>query len=101
MQTLSFSDILQKKFIGVDDLRRELTTILKKLKKEKGEVVITQHGKPQAVLVDLKSYLEFEELQEQIADSDPKFVKEINAAIADVRKGNGIPADEVFKKLGI
>lgn len=101
MQTLSFSDMLQKKFIGVDDLRRELTTILKKLKKEKGEVVITQHGKPQAVLVDLKSYLEFEELQEQIADSDPKLVKELNAALKDAKAGNVVDAGTVFKELGI
>lgn len=101
MQTVSLFDILQKKFIGVDDLRRGLSRIInKRLRKEK-EIVITQHGKPQAVLVDLNSYLEFEELQEQKADSDPKLIKQINDAIADVRKGNGIPADEVFKELGI
>ena len=101
MQTLSFSDILKKKFIGVDGLRRELTRIINKLRKEGGEIVITQHGKPQAVLVNLKSYLEFEELQEQKADSDPKLVKSLNDAIADVRAGNGISAEEVFKKLGV
>jgi len=100
MQTLSFSDILQKKFVDVSDLRHRLTNILSKLPKE-GEIVITQRGKPKGVLIDMASYLEWEELQEQIADSDPKLVKELNAAIADVRKGNGIPADEVFKKLGI
>ena len=100
MQTLSFSDVLQKKVVDVDDLRNRLTNILAKLPKE-GEIVITQRGKPKGVLIDMASYLEWEELQEQIADSDPKLVKELNAAIADVRKGNGIPADEVFKKLGI
>jgi len=100
MQTLSFSDALQKKVVDVDDLRNRLTNILAKLPKE-GEIVITQRGKPKGVLIDMASYLEWEELQEQIADSDPKLVKELNAAIADVRKGNGIPADEVFKKLGI
>ena len=100
MQTLSFSDVLQKKVVDVDDLRHRLTNILAKLPKE-GEIVITQRGKPKGVLIDMASYLEWEELQEQIADSDPKLVKELNAAIADVRKGNGIPADEVFKKLGI
>lgn len=100
MQTLTFSDNLQKKVVGVGDLRRQLTNILAKLPKE-GEIVITQRGKPKGVLIDVASYLEWEELQEQKADSDPKLVKELNDAIKDVRKGNGIPADEVFKKLGI
>jgi len=101
MQTLSLSDTLQKKVISVDELRRGLTTILRKLKREKGEVVIAQRGKPQAVLVDLKSYLKFEELQEQIADSDPKLVKEINVALKDAKAGNVVDADTVFKELGI
>ena len=101
MQTLSLSDILQKKFIGVDDLRRELTRIINKLRKEGGEIVITQHGKPQAVLVNIQSYLEFEELQEQKADSDPKLIREINAAVKDARAGNVVDADKVFRDLGL
>lgn len=100
MQTLTFSETLQKKVVDIDDLRRQLPSVLKRLPKE-GELVITERGKPKGVLVDIASYLEWEEQQEQLADSDSKLVKEINAAIADVRKGNGIPADEVFKKLGI
>lgn len=100
MQTTTLSDILKKKFIGTDDLRRQLTDILNQLPKEK-EIVITQHGKPQAVLIDLDTYLAIEELQEQIADNDPKLVKELNEAIADVKAGNGIPAEKVFKDLGI
>lgn len=93
MQTLRLSDILQKKFIGTDDLRRQLTDILDQLPKEGGELVITQHGKPQAVLMDLDSYLE---LQEQMADADPELIEEINEAIADVKAGNGIPAEKVW-----
>lgn len=96
MQTLT--NLIQKKFIGTDDLRRDLTNILNRLPDEGGEMVITQHGKPQAILVDIESYLEF---QEQLADSNPKLIKEINEAIADVEAGNGISADEAFKQLGI
>lgn len=97
MQTVALSDLLQKKFIGLDDLRRDLSGILGKLSKT-GEIVITQHGKPQAMLVDLESYIE---MQEQIADSDPKLIKELNEAIADVKAGNGIPAEQVFKELDL
>lgn len=98
MQTINLANILQKKFIGTDDLRRQLSEILDKLPNEGGELVITQHGTPQAVLMDLDSYLE---LQEQMVDSSPELTKEINNAIADVKAGNGIPADQVFKQLNI
>lgn len=101
MQTLTVSELIQKKFIGTNDLRRELAKILKRLQRERGEVVVTQHGKPQAVLIDLDSYLEFQELQEQIADLDPRLIKEVNKAIADIKAGKGVPAEEVFGKLAI
>lgn len=99
MLTLDLAQLLQKKFIGTDELRKDLTDILDKLPEEGGEIVVTQHGKPQAVLVDLDSYLEF---QEQLADSmNPQLVKEVNEAVTDVEAGNGIPAEKVWKELGI
>lgn len=94
------SDILQKKFIGTDELRRELTDIIDNLSKDK-EIVITQHGKPQAILLDLKSYLELEELFERKADENPKLIKRVNKAVSEVKKGKGIIAEKVFKDLGI
>lgn len=93
--------LLQKQFIGVDKLRRELTKILDNLPKKGGEIVITQHGKPKGILVDVGSYLATEELLERIADSDPKLIREINIAIADVKAGHGIPAEKVWEQLGI
>lgn len=101
MQTLTISELIQKKFVGTNDLRRELAKILKRLKREGGEVIVTQHGKPRAVLLGLDSYLEFQELQEQMADLDPKLIKEVNKAVADIESGKGVPAEEVFGKLGI
>ena len=100
MQTLNLYSLLDKRFVGSDDLRKKLTDILNKLPKER-EVVITQNGKPKGVLLDIKSYLEIEELLEKIADSDPKLIKRVNKAVADVKKHGGIPAEEVWKKLGI
>ncbi len=98
MQTISLANILQKKFIGTDDLRKQLSEILNTLPKEGGELIITQHGTPQAVLMDLDSYLE---LQEQIADADPDLINEINEAVADIKAGNGMPAEKVWEKLSI
>lgn len=102
MQTLRLSELLQKKFVGTEDLRRELTEILKKLPEER-EIIITQSGKPKAVIVDIASYIEKEELTEQIADQDPRLIKRINKIIENYRSGRekGTPAEEVFKDLGI
>ena len=100
MQTVNLYSLLEKKFIGSDDLRKQLTDILNRLPKEK-EVVITQNGKPKGVLLDVKSYLEIEELYEQIADLNPKLIRKVNKAIEDVRKNGGIPAEKVWKELGI
>lgn len=98
MQTINLAEVLQKKFIGTEELRRQLSDILNKLPKEGGELVITQHGTPQAVLMDVESYLE---LQEQLADTNPELIKEVNEAIADVKAGHGVPAEKVFKDLGL
>lgn len=98
MQITNVFSLLDKKFIGTDDLRKQLTTILAKLPKEGGEIVVTQHGTPQAVLINIESYLE---LQEQLADTNPELIKEINEAVADVKAGHGIPAEKVFKDLGL
>ncbi len=100
MQTINISSLLDKKFVGADDLRKELTKILSGLPKG-GEVIVTQHGQPKGVLMDVATYLKYEELLERIADSDPKLIKEINAAIADVKAGHGVPAEKVWEQLGI
>ncbi len=100
MQTINISSLLDKKFVGADDLRKELTKILSKLSKG-DEVIITQHGRPKGVLMDVATYLEYEEILERIADSDPKLIKEINTAIADVKTGHGVPAEKVWEQLGI
>ncbi len=97
---MKIGSILDKKFIGTDDLRKDLSDILNRLPKEK-KVVITQHGQPKGVLIDINSYLEYEELLEQIADSDPKLIKRVNKALEDVKKNGGIPMEEAFKQLGI
>lgn len=79
MQTLG--KFLQKKFIGTDELRRNLTEILEKLPQEGGELVITQHGKPQAVLLSLEVY--------------KRLMEQIQKAVTDTKAGRGTPASEV------
>ena len=97
---MQLTSILDKQFIGADELRRDLTQILEQVPKS-GEVVVTQHGKPKVVMVDIATYLRIQELEDDLADYDPKLVKRINAALADAKKGHTIDADKAFKQLGI
>lgn len=100
MQTINLYSLLDKKFIGADDLRRDLTKILDHISQNK-EIVVTQHGKPKGVLVDIETYMRIEELKDELADYNPKLVKRVNAALADAKAGNVEDMDEAFKKLGI
>ena len=47
----------------VTTLKRKATEILSKLEKDKAPVLITQHGRPTAYLVDVNTY---EELQQRL-----------------------------------
>jgi prevent-host-death family protein len=48
----------------VTTLKRKATKILSELEREKAPILITQHGRPAAYLVDVKTY---DELQRRLA----------------------------------
>ncbi len=95
MQTLT--NILHKKFIGTDDLRKNLTSVLSDLSKTGSEIIVTQHGKPQAILVDLNAYLEQQETLEDL--STPGFIESIHKGVQEVRAGKGITLEQLKKDL--
>lgn len=97
MQTLT--SLIQKKFIGTDDLRKDLTSILEKLPEEGGEIVVTQHGKPQAVLLDLESYLELKETLEDLAR--PGFIDSIHQGAQEIKNGKGLTLEQLKKNLDL
>lgn len=99
MQMYQTTQLLRKKFIGADDLRRDLTDIIDKLPHEKSEVVITQHGKPKAILLDLNTYLELTDIQEDVIQ--PGFIDSLYQELEAVRKGKGIRHEELVKKLKV
>ena len=98
MQTLSLAQTLQKKFVGVDDLRKGLTEILDKLSQEGGEIVVTQRGVPQAVLVDLNTYLELAETLQDL--TTPGFIESIHQTAQEMRGGNSLTLEQLKKALG-
>lgn len=95
MQTLT--TLLRKKYIGADDLRRDLTQILDNLPNEKNEVVITQHGKPKAVLLNLNTYLQLTDIQEDTIQ--PGYIDSLYDELEKVQKGKGITHKDLLKKL--
>lgn len=50
-------ELIKKRFVGVHELRVNLTKLLSKLDKN-SEVIVTKQGKPTAILMGLKSYKE-------------------------------------------
>ena len=99
MQTLTTAELVQKRYVGCDDLRKRLTDILDKLPEEGGEVIVTQHGKPQAVLLDLQSYLNLYETLEDL--QRPGFIESIYKELEEIDKGKYISHEQLKKNLGI
>ncbi|OGE29514.1 hypothetical protein A2867_00915 [Candidatus Daviesbacteria bacterium RIFCSPHIGHO2_01_FULL_40_11] len=99
MQTLSTADLIKKKFIGTDDLRKRLTEILNKLPEQGGEIIVTQHGRPQAILLDLESYLDLHETIEDL--QRPGFIESIYKGLKEIDEGKGISHEQLKKHLGI
>ena len=99
MQTLTLFETLQKKFVGTDELRKGLTEILDRLPNEGGEIVITQHGKPQAVLLDLDSYLDLYETLEDL--QTPGFIESIHKGAREIEQGKGLTTVQLKKNLGL
>lgn len=99
-------DILEIPFVGAYELRKNLPLLLAQLQRKGDGVVVTQKGKPAAMLLSVKRYLEMkmlvEELEEAIKElADKDYMAELLAAEKEIRAGKGKTAEEVFKKLGI
>lgn len=92
-------DLLKNPFVGVHELRKSLTELLASIRDEDQDLVITQNGKPVAVLMDVERYLEMQEALREF--SDPEYLASLLEAKAEIKAGKGIPAEEVFQKTAI
>ena len=100
------TDIIRSTFIGAFELRKNLTTLLNKLQKRKEEIVVTQNGKPAAMLLSLDKYLEMKELNDELEEalkelSNKEYIKSMIAEVESVKSGKGKKASKLFKELGI
>lgn len=81
--------------ITVTDLQRQASKFIDQAKKE--PVVITQRGRPTALLVDAQMYRAMAERLCELEDQE--MVRMIEAASKEFEAGRGIPHDEAVARL--
>jgi len=69
-----------------DDLSRYLREA------EKGEIVITRHGKPAGVLIGFRSE---EDWFDYRLENDPRFLNRVATARASLRAGRGVRLEDI------
>jgi len=75
----------------VTTLKREATRLIAKIRKAKSPVLITQHGRPAAYLVDAES---FEALQERL-----RILEGIARGERALQEGRGVPHREAKRRM--
>ncbi|MCC7352842.1 MAG: type II toxin-antitoxin system Phd/YefM family antitoxin [Anaerolineae bacterium] len=93
------TEILKSQFVGMHELRKNLTRLLRDLEEEGREVVITRQGKPAAVIIEVEKYLEVQQALKEL--SDPAYLADLLEAKKEIHEGKGVPADEVFRQKGL
>lgn len=99
-------DVLNTQFVGSFELRQSLPLLLEQIQKKGDGFVVTNKGKPVAMLISVKSYLEIKTLNEELEDAmrdlaDKAYMKELDEARSGIVAGKGKDAKKVFKSLGI
>jgi PHD/YefM family antitoxin component YafN of YafNO toxin-antitoxin module len=59
---------------------------------ERGEILITRHGKPAGILIGFASEDDWFEYR---LENDPRFVKRIESARASLRAGKGVRLEDL------
>ena len=79
---------LNKDIQPLSVFRANAASIIEQIKKDHRPVVITQHGKSSAILLDVADY---EEMVDTI-----EMLKEVNQARRELNEGKGIPHDKAM-----
>lgn len=82
---------LDKDIQPLSEFRANAASMIEKIKKEHRPLVITQHGKSSAVLLDVGDY-------ENMIDTI-ELLQEINQARQELEDGKGVPHKEVMSSL--
>ncbi len=82
--------LLDKDIYSVSDFRANANALIKHVKQTKRPLVLTQHGKSTAVVIDVGEY---ENLLQEI-----DLLADIRKARIEIENGKGIPHDRAYKK---
>jgi prevent-host-death family protein len=82
---------LDKDIQPLSEFRANAASMIEKIKTEHRPLVITQHGKSSAVLMDVGDY-------EQMIDTI-ELLQEINQARQEIEDGKGVEHEEVMNSL--
>ena len=82
---------LDKDIQPLSEFRANAASMIEKIKKEHRPLVITQHGKSSAVLLDVSDY-------EQMIDTI-ELLQEINQARQEIKDAKGVEHEEVMNSL--
>lgn len=82
---------LDKDIQPLSEFRANAASMIEKIKREHRPLVITQHGKSSAVLLDVSDY-------ENMIDTI-ELLKEINEARQELEDGKGVAHQEVMSSL--
>ncbi|HZS11184.1 MAG TPA: type II toxin-antitoxin system Phd/YefM family antitoxin [Nitrospirales bacterium] len=76
-----------------------LDRLLDDLETDGQDVIITRSGRPTAIALDLERY---REVQEALAEfADPDYLTQLLQARREIRAGEGIPAQDLFRERGL
>ncbi len=78
---------------------REAQAQLSKLIRSKSPSIVLSHGKPVSFLVPYDDMLDVVEALDELKDQ--LLLKEMEDARTDYARGEAVPADRLFKKLGL
>jgi len=73
------------------DFRNNIKKYLEEISIHKKPIILTQHGKSAAVIMDAEKY---QEMLDQI-----EFMKKVTLGLEDYREGRTVPVDSVFKEI--
>lgn len=71
------------------DVKNRLSEVVDRLEREHGRVVITKHGRPAAVVMNIEDLEGLEETLDIL--SDPKLMRSIRKAEAEIAAGKAEP----------
>ena len=78
------------KEVPLSEVKDDLSRFLREA--EKQEIVITRHGRPAGVLIGFESE---EDWFEYRLETDPRFLRRIEAARASIRAGSGVRLEDL------